>query len=153
MVVRNVLRFHTAHGRPQKFFQGWGQRRHFADPFQVSDNAMQMDVTKTLFYTIKTLSTIYTAKQIPRESTRSVRILFEIVFRWRYMRVCRNGGLSVFLYSFCWIGYNPLSLSLWTAFNWASLNWTWTIDNYVCGALISLCGLILTSQSLVWNVL
>jgi len=36
------------HGRPQKFFQGW-QRRNFAYPFQVADDAMQMDVHKTLY--------------------------------------------------------------------------------------------------------
>jgi len=29
------------HGRPQKFFQG-GKRQLFADPCQVSDDAMQM---------------------------------------------------------------------------------------------------------------
>jgi len=36
------------HGRPQKFFQGW-QRRNFAYPFQVADDAMQMEVHKTLY--------------------------------------------------------------------------------------------------------
>ena len=45
----------SKHGRPQKFFQGGGQSRHFAYPFQVVDDATQMDVHKTLhpFYTTK----------------------------------------------------------------------------------------------------
>jgi len=40
-------------GRPQGFLRG--QRRNFAYPLQVADDAMQMDVHKTLypFYTIK----------------------------------------------------------------------------------------------------
>jgi len=37
------------HGRPQKFFQGCGQRRNFAYPFQVTNGAMQMDVHKTIY--------------------------------------------------------------------------------------------------------
>ena len=37
------------HGRPQKFFQGRGQHRRFACPFQVSDDAMQTDVHITLY--------------------------------------------------------------------------------------------------------
>jgi len=36
------------HGRPQKLFQG-GQGRHFAHPFQVSHDATQTDVHKTLY--------------------------------------------------------------------------------------------------------
>jgi len=35
------------HGRPQKFFQGGGQSRHFAYPFQVVDDATQIDIHKT----------------------------------------------------------------------------------------------------------
>ena len=48
------LHFLSAYGRPQKFFQK-GQRRHFAYPFQVADDAIQLDVHKTFysFYTIK----------------------------------------------------------------------------------------------------
>jgi len=30
------------HGRPQKFFQGVGQRRHFSYPFQVAEDAMRI---------------------------------------------------------------------------------------------------------------
>jgi len=43
-----------SHGRPQKFFQG-GQSRHFAYPFQVADDATQMNVHEALnpFYTSK----------------------------------------------------------------------------------------------------
>ena len=62
-------------GRPQKFFQGGGQRQHFAYHFQVADVAMKMDVHKTL-------SSFYTTKKIPHESTRSIRIYFEIFFKW-----------------------------------------------------------------------
>ena len=42
-------------GRPQKFFQGGGQRQHFAYPLLVVDDATQMDVHKPLhsFYTTK----------------------------------------------------------------------------------------------------
>ena len=42
----------TTHGRgrPQKFFYGGGQSRHFAYPvFQVVDDAIHMDVHKTLY--------------------------------------------------------------------------------------------------------
>jgi len=40
------------HGRPQKFFQGW-QHQHFADSYQVADNAMKVYVHERLhlFYT------------------------------------------------------------------------------------------------------
>jgi len=34
-----------AHGRPQNFSNG-GKRRHFAYPFQVAEDAMQLDVQK-----------------------------------------------------------------------------------------------------------
>ena len=38
--------------------------------------------------------------------------------------------------------------------NWRqlSLNWTWIIHKYICGSLIILCWLNVTSQSVVWNV-
>jgi len=86
--------------RPASWTQPWasaeifpgGQRRHFADPFQVADNAM--NVKKALFYTTKTLSTVCIAKNIPHESTRSIHILFEIVFRWRCKRICQKGVLQ-----------------------------------------------------------
>ena len=37
------------HGHPQKFFQG-GKRRNFVYPVQVADDAMQIDVHKTLYH-------------------------------------------------------------------------------------------------------
>ena len=37
------------HGRPRKVFPRGGQRRNFACPFQVADDAMQTDVHKTLY--------------------------------------------------------------------------------------------------------
>ena len=47
------------HGRPQKLFQG-GQSRNFAYPFQVVDDATQIDVHKTLhlFYTTKIMPNV-----------------------------------------------------------------------------------------------
>ena len=36
------------HWRPQIFFQG-GKHRHFAQIFQIADDAMQMEVNKTLY--------------------------------------------------------------------------------------------------------
>jgi len=53
--------------------------------------------------------------------------------------------------AFAELGYNPILLLLLNC-RQLSLNRTWTIHNYFCGALISLRGLNLTSQSLVWNV-
>jgi len=41
------ITFWFRHGRPQKFSHR-GQRPHFANPFQVADNAMQMDVHNAL---------------------------------------------------------------------------------------------------------
>jgi len=48
------VRIYKQHGRAQKFFQ-WVQRRHFAYLFQFADDAMKIDVHKTvcLFYTTK----------------------------------------------------------------------------------------------------
>jgi len=44
----------------RKIFPGGEQRRNFAYPFQVSDDATQIDVHKTLysFYTTKKLSSV-----------------------------------------------------------------------------------------------
>jgi len=39
----------TVFERPQKFFQGGGRNRHFAFLFQIADNSIQMDATKTLY--------------------------------------------------------------------------------------------------------
>jgi len=57
----------------RKFSRG-GQCQHFSHPFQVADDAMHMDVHKTLY-------PFYTAKKISHESTRSICILVEIVFK------------------------------------------------------------------------
>jgi len=84
------------HGRPQKLFLG-SQRRHFADLFQVADVAMQMDVHKTIY-------SFYTTMKMPHESTRSMRIYFEIFFKWSCIRVCHKDVLSVIRYRLCWIG-------------------------------------------------
>ena len=44
---------------------------------------MHMDVHRTL-------CPFYTAGKIPHEMMRSIRILFEIVFRWSFFRVCEK---------------------------------------------------------------
>ena len=53
---------------------------------------MQMDVHKTLYR-------FYTTKKMPHESTRSIRIYFEIFFKWNCIRVCHKSVLSVIRYS------------------------------------------------------
>jgi len=47
-MTQELDRNQCIHGRPQKLFQG-GKRQNFAYPFQVADDAMQMDVHKTLY--------------------------------------------------------------------------------------------------------
>ena len=75
------------------------------------------------------------------------RILVEFYSSLR--KGCRL--LSVILYSFCWIGVSS-NIIIIVNCRQRSLNWTWTILNYVCGAFISLGRLNLTSQSLFWNI-
>ena len=107
-VVQSLLKGESSHGRPQKFFQGL-ERRHFAFAyhFQVVDVPMQMDVHKTLYC-------FYTTKKMPNESMSSIRIYFEIFFKWSCtgLRICHKGVLFVTLYWFCWIGAYPY-------------NWVW----------------------------
>jgi len=59
--------FDYAHGRPQKFFQG--ATSTFGYPFQVADNAMQMDVHKTL-------CPFKAAKEIPRVTATVTKMCF-----------------------------------------------------------------------------
>jgi len=54
-----------------------------------------------------TLYPFYTAKKIPRDSTHSIRILFEIVFRWRCIRVRQNGVFLSSIATFADLQYNP----------------------------------------------
>ena len=131
------------HWRPQKSFLGGGNV-DISLMFQVADVAMQMDVYKKLYC-------FYTTKKMPHESTRSVRICFEIFFKW-----------SCSLYEFARkvepTFWHPLQLLL----NWRinvviivnaiqlSLKWTWIINNYVCGSPISLCWL---NRPHFWNLL
>ena len=51
----------------------------------------------------KTLYCFYTTKKMPHESMRSIRIYFEIFFKWSCtgLRICHKGILSVVLYRFC----------------------------------------------------
>jgi len=109
---------------------------------------MQMDLHKTLY-------PFYTAEKISHESTCSIRIFWnhiqvELHLSWR--KCCSL--LSVFLYSFCWIGVSSIYIIIIVYCRQLSLNWTWTIHKCVCvtHSHISLCGLTLTSQNLVWNV-
>jgi len=46
-MTQELGRNRCIHERPQKFFQGW-QHRNSTYPFQVVDDAMQMDVHKPL---------------------------------------------------------------------------------------------------------
>jgi len=62
--------------------------------FQVADAAMQTDVHKKLYC-------FYATKKMPHESTRSIRIHFEIFFKWSCMRICHKVVLSVIRYRFC----------------------------------------------------
>jgi len=48
LITQGLARNQCIHGRPQKFSSG-GQRQNFAYHFQVADDAMQMDVHKTLY--------------------------------------------------------------------------------------------------------
>jgi len=54
-------------------------------------------------------------------------------------------------YNLCWIGVSS-NIIIVVNCRLLTLNWTWTTDNCVCGAHISLCGLNLSSQNLVRNV-
>jgi len=60
--------------------------------FQVANDAMQMDLHKTLY-------PLYTTKKFPHESTRSVRIILKLysLFRWSCIRVCEKVVLFVIL--------------------------------------------------------
>jgi len=112
------------------------KRQHFAYLFQVADVTMQTDVYKTFYC-------FYTAKKMPHESTRSIRICFEIFFKWSCagLRICDKGVLSVILYRFCWIGayshywvWNGLELSVNT-FAVLSLiftGWTELTSEIIC---------------------
>jgi len=77
---------------------------------------------------------------------------FEIVFRWSWscIRVCEMVVLFVILYNFCRTGVSSNIINIVNCRK-LSLNWTWTIHNYVCGAHIILCRLNLTSENLFWN--
>jgi len=112
--------------------------------FQVANDAMQMDLQKTL-------STLLIPRRTFPMKGRTPFAFFEIGWRWSCTRVCEKVVLFVILCSFCWIG---LSSNVIIIVNCRQLspNWSWTIHNYACGAHISLCGLNLTSQNLVWNV-
>jgi len=72
------------------------KRRHFAYLFQFADVTMQTDVYKTLYC-------FYTTKTMLHESTRSIRIYFEIFFKWscKGLLICHKRVLSVILYRFC----------------------------------------------------
>jgi len=69
---------------------------------------MQTDVHKTLYC-------FYTTKKMPHESMRSIRIYFEIFFKWSDigLRICRKGV------------HRPLQIFLnWPIFIQVSLKWS-----------------------------
>jgi len=72
-------------------------------------------------------------------NARAPFAFFEIVFRWSCIRVCEK-VVDYFLLSFssfCCIGVSS-NVIITVKCRQLSLNWTWTIRNYVCGAHISL---------------
>jgi len=64
------------------------QCHYFACDFQVTDVTMQTDVHKTLYC-------FYTTKKMPHESMRSIRIYFEIFFKWSCTLICHKPALSL----------------------------------------------------------
>jgi len=48
-MTQKLDRDQCIHGRPQKFIQRGQRRRIFAYPLQVADDAMQMNIHKTLY--------------------------------------------------------------------------------------------------------
>jgi len=104
------------------------QRRHFAYDSQVADDAVQMDVHKTL-------SCFFTTKKISHESTHSIRIYFEIFFKWS----CRlyEFATKVYFQSFLkrLLNWHTIVVIIVNSTQ-IGLKWTWTISNCVCGSLI-----------------
>jgi len=86
-------------------------------------------------------------KEIPHESKRSVRVCLKLYSGGVVFVFAKRSYFFVILYSFYWIEVSSNIIIIIM-----SLNWSWNIHNCVCGAQISLCGLNLTSQILVWNV-
>jgi len=70
----------NGHGRPQKFFQSGGKHRHFVYPFQVADDAMQMNIHKKLcpFYTTKKMPRV-TVTVSKMRSLAAIASIFTII--------------------------------------------------------------------------
>jgi len=75
-------------------FSRVGATSTFCYLFQVADVTIQTDVCKTRYC-------FYTTKAMPHENTRSIRIYFEIFFKWSCigLRICHK-GVAYFLSSF-----------------------------------------------------
>jgi len=101
-----------------------------------------MDVYKTLYC-------FYTTKKIPHESKRSVRIYFEIFFKWNG-RLYEFATKVYFLSSVITLLNCRINVVYIVNFTQLSLKWTSTINNYVCGSLICLCWM---NRTHFWNLL
>jgi len=83
----------NSHGRPQKFFQGSGQRHYitrlcFFGCWRCNANGRSQNALLFLHH-----------KKMPRETTRLIRIYFETFFKWSCIRVYHKAVLSVIRYS------------------------------------------------------
>ena len=128
----------SSHGNPQKFFQGV-KRRYIAYLFQVADVAMQMNVQNALLF-------LHHKENAPWKHASHSHLFWNLFQMELYTSLPQS--------SFC----HPLQLFL----NWQinlvitvnstqlSLKRTWTINNYVCGFLISLCWL---NRARFWTLL
>ena len=112
--------------------------------FQFANDTMQIDHHKMLF----TLST--PQRKYPKKA-RAPFAFFAIVLRWSCMWVCEKVVLFLILYSFCWIRVSS-NIIIIVNCRKRTLNWTWTIHNYVYGAHIGLCKLNPTTQNFILNL-
>ena len=76
----------------------------------------------------QTVYCFYTTKKMPQESTRSIRIHFEILFKWRCTLFCRKGVLSVTVSDFAELAHK-YRIAIVVNSRLLSLNKTWTISD------------------------
>jgi len=101
-------------------FPGGGNGRDFANPFQIADDAVLMDIHKTFLH----------HKENSPWKHALIGIFFEKI--GGIYEFCKWGVISVILYSFfSELAYKPTSLLSWTADNWVWIA-LGTIHNYVC---------------------
>ena len=126
-------------------FSRGGQRRHFPYPFSGCERCNANGPSQNAFYPF------YITKKNPHESTRSVRNFLKSYWGGVVLAFAKKLHFLSSFTAFAELGYHPISSLLWTADNWAELDLNYP-QLHVCGAHISLCGLNLTSQNLVWNI-